>query len=73
MYALIELVHGDYGPTFDTREDADAALARMASLMPGVPPEFGVFELDPDGFPIDAPVDEPAARSHPLPVRLIDT
>lgn len=54
MYALIELVHGDYGPTFETRQEAEAAFARLVSSRPGDAAEFGVFELDDEGYPIGA-------------------
>ena len=54
MYALIELVHGDYGPTFETRQEAEAAFARLVSSRPGDAAEFGVFELDDAGYPIVA-------------------
>jgi hypothetical protein len=57
MYALIELVHGDFGPAFETRPEAEAALARMEALK-DEPGEFGVFQLDVRGFPIDPPQDE---------------
>lgn len=60
MYALIEVVHGDYGPIFETRQEADAALARLAASRPGDAAEFGVFELDDEGFPIGTADDQPS-------------
>lgn len=52
-YALIELDHADFGPLFDTRQEAEAALSRLATMLPEEADRFGVFELNERGYPVD--------------------
>lgn len=54
----MELPHADFGPLFETREEADAALARIAAAYPDEVEDYGVFELDERGWPIVVPADE---------------
>jgi hypothetical protein len=67
MYVLLEVVHADLVNLFETREDANAALARIRSAHPELADEFGVFELDERGFPIDPPHGEAAAERASTP------
>jgi hypothetical protein len=55
---IMEVVHADFGPIFETREEADAALARIAAAFPNEVEDYEVFELDEKGWPIVRPVDE---------------
>jgi hypothetical protein len=57
-YMLMEIPHADFGPMFETREEADAALARIAAAFPDEVDDYGVFELDETGWPIVHPVEE---------------
>jgi hypothetical protein len=68
-YVLLELVHADLVNLFETREDANAALSRIVSAHPEAADEFGVFELDERGFPIDPPQDEDAGARASAPPR----
>ena len=54
----MEVPHADFGPLFETREEADAALARIAAAFPDEVEDDGVFELDETGWPIVTPADE---------------
>lgn len=65
MYVLLELAHADLVNLFDTREDANAAFSRIVSAHPEFEQEFGVFELDEKGFPIDPRRDGEAAALAP--------
>jgi len=58
MWMLMELPHADFGPIFETREEADAALARIAAAFPDEVEDYGVFELDETGWPLVRPADE---------------
>jgi hypothetical protein len=54
----MEIPHADFGPLFETREEAEAALARIAAAFPDEVEDYGVFELDERGFPIFSPQGE---------------
>jgi hypothetical protein len=57
-YMLMEIPHADFGPLFETRKEAEAALARIAAAFPDEVEDYGVFELDETGWPIVRPADD---------------
>jgi hypothetical protein len=56
MFALLEVNNADFGPLYESREEAQAALEEIRMRIPEEEAEgFDVVELDGDGFPVGEP------------------
>ena len=61
MFALMQLEHGDFGPLFASRDEALDSLRLIHEQLPQEADEYGVVELDQEGFPLGEPITEAAA------------